>query len=185
MFSTVEKRGLSQAEIALFPPDFLRHIDPQRLRLINRAHNPFAIGKVLVRGYDIYWKDYPADFTREPLSVRAILMHELCHVWQYATRRLTAWRYLTHPKNWAYSYVFDPRKDFDGYPIEKQADLLQDWYYMNHRVRACRYDKRSAPPSLAQINSLIPFMWDMGDIEPNMCGIAPPELSAEQTPLIS
>jgi len=160
MFGTIKRRGLTHDEIALFPADFIAHIDIARLRLIGRAHNPLAIGKILVRGYDIYWKNYPADFTQESLSMRSLLMHELCHVWQYATQRLTAWSYITQPKNWIYGYAFDSDKNFDDYAIETQADLLQDWFHMNHGAKPCRHRRDTPAPSLTQINAVVPFEWD-------------------------
>jgi len=159
----IRTRGLSPDEIALLPSGFITHIDIVRLRLIGRTHNPFAQGKIVARGYDLYWRDYPEDFTRLALSARGVLVHELCHVWQYATGRLSAWRYLTRPKNWIYGYEFDPRKAFDDYPIEKQADLLQDWYVMNHGAPPQRHHNNSAPPSLTQINTVVPFEWEMPD----------------------
>jgi len=161
MFKPVKKRGLTSGEMALFPNGFITHLDMDRLRLINRTHNPFTSGKIVARGYDLYWKDYPADFTRQPLSERALLMHELCHVWQYKEGRLTAWSYLTRPKNWAYGYEFDPHKNFGDYAIEKQADLLQDWYNMNHGTVPHRRRQGSPVPSLAQINAVVPFKWDL------------------------
>ena len=161
MQSRISTRGLTPNEIALMPSGFISQIDISKVRLIGRTHNPFAIGKIVARGYDLYWKNYPQDFTQEPLSARSLLVHELCHVWQYATGRLTAWSYLSRPKNWIYGYEFDPRKNFDDYDIEKQADLLQDWHHMNHGGSACRHRQGSFTPSLAQINAAVPFKWDI------------------------
>ncbi len=154
-------RGLTAQEIALFSQSFTKEFEIERVRLINRYHNPFAKRKILVRGYDIYWENYPEDFTIQSLTVRALLMHELCHVWQYATGRLSLWRYITQPKNWFYGYEFNEAQNFDDYPIEKQADLLQDWYIMNHGLPSCHHDKGSCAPELNQLNSLIPFAWDL------------------------
>ena len=171
MLSTVRTRGLTPDEIALLPRGFTSHIDINRVRFIGRTHNPFAYGKILVRGYNIYWKTYPADFARTSLAQQAILIHELCHVWQYATGRLSAVSYLTQPKNWAYGYHYEPRKSFDDYAIERQADLLQDWYAMNHGAPPSRYDRQSQVPTLSQINAVIPFMWDMPPIEVDQDGL--------------
>ena len=161
MLSHSRMRSLTPDEIALFPPGFTSQIDMSRVRLIGRTHNPFAIGKIVARGYDLYWKDYPDDFAQQSLRMRALLMHELCHVWQYASARLTAWRYLTRPQNWVYGYDFEPHKSFDDYPTEKQADLLQDWYIMNHGMMPSRHSKDSSTPRLSQINAVVPFAWDI------------------------
>lgn len=151
-------RRLRPSEIDLFPPGFQSAINMERVILIPRAHNPFALNKILVRGYRIYWPDVPHNFAGQPLIRQAVLMHELCHVWQYATGRLTALRYLMRPVNWRYRYSFHPDKSFDDYPIEKQADLLQDWYLMNRGAQPMNFSGR--PPTLEQINAVVPFQWN-------------------------
>jgi len=161
MYPNVPRRALSPREISLFPNGFTAQLDMSRVRLIDRTHNPFAIGKIVARGYDLYWKDYPEDFTQQSLPVQALLMHELCHVWQYATGRLTAWRYLTRPKNWIYGYEFEACNSFDDYATERQADLLQDWYVVNLGGTPYRHRRGCRVPTQAQINSLVPFEWDI------------------------
>jgi hypothetical protein len=149
-------RYLTPTEIALFPDDFTRQFECARVRLINRPHNPLARGKILVRGYDIYWANYPEDFTRCALPLQALLVHELCHVWQYATGRLSAFRYLTRPRNWVYGYDIR-RGAFDAHPIEQQADLLQDWFTVNAGGPPSRYAKQTPHPSREEINAVVPF----------------------------
>ena len=161
------RRALTPYEIARLPPGFIKHIDIDRLRLIDRKHNLFSGNKIVARGYDLYWPNYPSDFTRAGLATRSLLVQELCHVWQYATDRLTAWRYLTRPKNWAYGYEFSIHKAFDDYAIEKQADLLQDWHHMNHGAAPYRYHPQSTAPSLEQINAVIPFEWEAETGDPS------------------
>ena len=166
MFGSRNTRALTADEIALLPSDFILQIDIQRLRLINRKHNPFVGNKILARNYELYWKDYPLDFTQSSVKTRSLLMHELCHVWQYATNRLTALSYITHPKKWAYGYNFVSSKNFDDYETEKQADLLQDWHHMNHGYKPYRHHKDSCAPNLEQINAVVPFAWDVTPYEP-------------------
>jgi len=159
MNSAFKTRALTAEEIALFPPSFTDAIDIGAVRFVDRAHNPFAARKILVRGHKIFWPNCPLDFSQETIGQQALLMHELCHVWQYHTGRLTALRYLTRPKNWVYHYSFDMAKSFDDYPIEKQADLLQDWYRLNMGCAAIRFEDGTQLPSLARINAAVPFTW--------------------------
>jgi len=77
------KRKLTPQEIALFPSDFINQIKIDDVQLISRAHNIFAKNKILVRGNKIYWPNCPKDFTKESIDTQSMLMHELCHVWQY------------------------------------------------------------------------------------------------------
>jgi len=153
-----EIRTLTEHELAIIPAGLRAVMDIDKVRLILRAHNIFARHKILVRGYDIYWPEAPTDFTRLDPLLQSVLIHELCHVWQYQTGRLTALRYLMNPFNWRYNYTFDPDKSFDDYPIEKQADLLQDWFLMNKGARPCRYVGDA--PTLEQMNAVIPFQVD-------------------------
>jgi hypothetical protein len=125
-------RHLTAAEIALIPPELALASDARSVRLTDRAHNPFALGKVLVRGSSIYWHNAPADFTQSSDGRRALLMHELTHVWQYRTGRLSAASYLIWPPNWRYRYAVRERANLDHYAIEAQADIVEDWY----RLRA-------------------------------------------------
>ena len=153
-------RALTRAEIALFPTDFTRQFDIANVALINRSHNPFTFGKIVVRGNKIYWPNAPKDFTRASMDIQAVLMHELCHVWQYSTGRLTALKYLCNPKNWVYKYVLSEAKSFVDYPIEKQADLMQDWFRLNTGTHAKCFAAGQSEPSCAELNRLIPFDWD-------------------------
>jgi len=155
-----DSRALSAEEIALFPISFTQTIDIASVRLIRRAHNPFARRKILVRHNKVYWPNCPANFSQESVELQSLLMHELCHIWQYHTARLTALSYLLQPKNWAYKYSFDPAKSFDDYPIEKQADLMQDWYCLNLGAAPQRFAHGSHPPNLLEINAVIPFLWE-------------------------
>lgn len=123
-----ESRGLTEDETALVPVEMRASIDLSRVRIIDRAHNPFAIGKILVRRYDIYWPGAPQDFAVVQLSRQALLIHELAHVWQYATGRLTAFSYLSRRHNWRYRYAVYQGAVFDDYAVEAQADLVQDWF---------------------------------------------------------
>lgn len=157
---TVLTRHLSTPEIDALPAGFTQSFEIENVTLIDRAHNIFARNKILCRGPKLYWPDHPMDFTREPLIIQSLLMHELCHVWQYETGRLTAFRYIAGPRNWVYSYAVKPNADFDDYPTEKQADLLQDWFLVNSGVKPMRYKAGDAPiPDKNWLNQVVPFEW--------------------------
>ena len=155
----VRSRHLSTFEIARLPAGFTQEFDIRAVELIDRPHNPFARNKILCRGPELFWQDYPVDFTRTPLITQSLLVHELCHVWQYETGRLTAFRYLVDPRNWKYSYRVKANADFDDYPTEKQADLLQDWFLVNSAADPARYNKNGPLPTKDWLNSVVPFTW--------------------------
>ena len=164
-----KRRKLLPAEQNLFPLSFRKAINIGNLTLIYSAHNifvsgkipfpPFKDAKILARPNRIYWPNCPDDFTKASIVNQSTLMHELCHIWQYHTGRLSTVGYATRPKGWFYKYHFDPKKKFDDYPTEKQADLLQDWYLLNKGKKATNFQQRTSPPTKDQINKIVPFQW--------------------------
>ena len=156
---TTQRRHLSAHEMRSLPSGFTQSFDIRAVELIDRRHNPFAQNKILCRGPCLYWQNYPADFTRKPLIIQSLLVHELCHVWQYETGRLSAFSYLIDPRNWIYNYVVKAETKFDDYPTEKQADLLQDWFLVNSGAKALRYSPKGGTPTKNWLNSVVPFQW--------------------------
>lgn len=154
-----KRRKLLSKEINLFPTGFKNEVKMRNITLIYRAHNPFASGKILTRNNKIYWPDCPDDFSKETIRRQALLMHELCHVWQYHTGKLSAVGYIFKPSRWKYRYTFDPKKKFEDYPTEKQADLLQDWYLVNNGYPAENFADKTTLPTRSQINKTVPFKW--------------------------
>ena len=158
---TAARRHLSSREIMALPAGFTRRFDIHAVEFIDRAHNIFAKNKILCRGPKLYWQNHPADFTREGLLIQSLLVHELCHVWQYETGRLTAARYLIDPRNWFYAYDVRENAAFDDYPTEKQADLLQDWFLVNSGAKPLRFKSKSQlAPTKSWLNQVVPFSWD-------------------------
>ena len=157
---TGQTRHLSDYEIAALPAGFIKSFDIYSVELIDRAHNIFARNKILCRGPKLYWQNHPKDFTGETLVIQSLLVHELCHVWQYETGRLSAPRYLLDPRNWIYSYEVRQNAQFDDYPTEKQADLLQDWFLVNSGSMPLRYAAQNGTiPTKDWLNRVVPFDW--------------------------
>jgi hypothetical protein len=67
-----------------------------RLTFLWRGHVP-----ILTRGGRIYWPGAAADFSQAPHHM-AVLQHELQHVLDFSTGRLSALGYLLNPRNWTY-----------------------------------------------------------------------------------
>ena len=156
---TAQSRHLSKHEIAALPDGFTESFNIKSVEFIDRAHNPFAKNKILCRGHKLFWQNYPQDFTRMPLIIQSLLVHELCHVWQYETSRLTAARYLFDPRNWYYNYRVKEGAVFDDYRTEKQADLLQDWFLVNSGAQPLRFDQKGPTPTQEWLNLVVPFQW--------------------------
>ncbi|HEX6860440.1 MAG TPA: hypothetical protein VF138_09630 [Caulobacteraceae bacterium] len=67
-----------------------------KLTWLWRGHVP-----ILTRGRTIYWPGALPDFSRTP-SAMAVLQHELQHVLDFSTGRLSGLGYLLNPRNWTY-----------------------------------------------------------------------------------
>ena len=146
-------RHLTPGERALVPEAFARELPLESVRIILRAHNPFARTKVLVRGRRIFWPGAPEDVSREGAGLQTLLVHELAHVWQYETGRLTAFRYLSDPRNWRYGYRTGA--EFESLGIEAQADLVADWWRVRRSLPPLRHI--GAPPTREWLEEAIPF----------------------------
>jgi hypothetical protein len=81
---------------------------------------------ILARGDAVYWPGAAADLssTGRPFDM-AILQHELQHVLDYSSGRLTAARYLTDPREWL--YAVEPAADtrFERLGAEQRATLAE------------------------------------------------------------
>ena len=146
-------RSFTPGERALVPETFARELPLSSVRIVLRAHNPFARTKVLVRGRRIFWPGAPEDVSRQGVGLQTLLVHELAHVWQYETGRLTALRYLTDPRNWQYGYAAG--SEFESLGTEAQADLVADWWRVRQGLAPLRHI--GAPPTRVWLESVIPF----------------------------
>lgn len=96
------------------------------------------------RGHE--WRD---DFAAAGLASRALLVHELVHVWQHQCGIDLVRR---RPPFARYRYLpLVPGKAFAAYGIEQQACIVQDAYFIGEGAHV-----RGAPP-LADYAALIPF----------------------------
>ena len=148
----VAERGLTPSEVAAIPRAFRDVLPLPHIRLVARAHNPFALRKILVRGRTIYWPDTPGELSRDARTL-SLLFHELAHVWQYETGRLSALGYITDPANWKYRYA--PGGPFDSYGTEAQADLIEDWCRLQSGLPPHRFEGASLHTDW--LETVVPF----------------------------
>lgn len=91
------------------------------------------------------WRE---DFADAALSLRALIVHELVHVWQHRQGlRLPFERWPLA----RYRYRLTPGKPFHRYGIEQQAEIVRDLWL--HRQGSPR---RGAPP-LSDLGGIVPF----------------------------
>ena len=124
-----KSRPLTDGEIALARSMFGDAIDYDRVLLIRRKWWPFQpsgivmapTGNIHFHPRDPRWSD---DFSREPLSRQGLLIHELTHVWQAQSRGRYYLPLMRHPFC-RYAYTIEPRRKFDRYGLEQQAEIVR------------------------------------------------------------
>lgn len=78
--------------------------------------------------------DFCDDFSNKSLSMRAWLVHELVHCWQYQQGMQVFYRALLNRK---YRYRFQEGKNFLAYGIEQQAKMVEDFYVQRELKNNC------------------------------------------------
>jgi hypothetical protein len=77
---------------------------------------------------------WSADYSRQPLGMRAHFVHELVHCWQVQVGGHLA---LRRPPWARYDYDLVPSKPFARYGIEQQARMVEDAYRAREKGTAC------------------------------------------------
>ena len=111
-------------------------IDYDRVRLVRRKWWPFQpAGIVMAPTGNIHFHpDSPLwseDFSNERLSLQALFIHEMTHVWQSQTRGRFYLPMMRHPFC-RYDYRLVEGQQFDRYGLEQQAEIVR------HRFLASR-----------------------------------------------
>jgi len=129
-------RGLTEGEQRLARSEFGDGLDLTPIRLLP-APWPFDRAFVLGRWFGRDWilwpgRRLPTDFSVAPVSLQAVLIHEMVHVWQARTGiNLLAGKLKAGDGPGAYRYPAT-RCDWTGLNIEQQAMAVE------HRFRASR-----------------------------------------------
>jgi len=89
---------------------------------------------------------WSGDFAREPLQRQGFFIHEMTHVWQAQKGGRFYLPLMRHPFC-RYSYLLTPRKPFDRYGLEQQAEIVRHRFLADRGVRV-----QAAPPA-----DLLPF----------------------------
>lgn len=144
-------RPLTEGETALARSMFGDAIDYARVRIIRGKWWPFQhkgivmapTGNIHFHPSDPRWSD---DFSKAPLDLQGLLIHELTHVWQTQKRGRFYLPLMRHPFC-RYSYDLTPGRAFDLYGLEQQAEIVRHAFLERQGVRQ---------PLIASL-SLLPF----------------------------
>jgi hypothetical protein len=120
----VDERPLAASERTLLPEVFAKAIDLGAVRIVARWHTPIArmCNAVVVRDHRIFWPGAPAEATTP--AQKALLAHELVHVWQYRALGRSGLELLLSR---AYRYDLREGRSFLSYGFEQQAAIVEDF----------------------------------------------------------
>ena len=121
-------RPLTQEEVAIAEPAFQESVDLEKVRIIDGGPL-MRIFPGLTIGNHITFPAGKYDFEEE--RYRALLIHELVHVWQYQKfgpgyAFSSVWENLTEDHTYQVNFV--EGQALRDYDIEEQAEIITEWY---------------------------------------------------------
>lgn len=141
-----QTRKLTPGEITLAVSIYGNAIDLTTVEIRARKWWPFQPRNVVMapRGHlhfhpqSALWRE---DFSEASVSLRGLLIHELCHVWQTQQGIFLPLRRLPFAR---YSYTLRLGKPFTSYGIEQQAEITQNAYLARQGHILMSADERTA-----------------------------------------
>jgi hypothetical protein len=95
-------------------------------------------------------EQWSEDYSREPLRLQALFLHELTHVWQSQTRGKYYLPLMRHPFC-RYSYQLKPGRRFEDYGLEQQAEIVRHLFLLRNSQYV------AGAPARATLEALVPF----------------------------
>ena len=112
-----------------------------RVSYLWRGHTP-----VLTLGDRIFWGRAPDDCSRAPAAM-ALLQHELQHVLDYATGRMSWFSYAANPRDWTYD-IPEAGWDWSRLGAEQRAVLAE---------RLWRAERAGDAAQVAALRAILPW----------------------------
>jgi len=131
-------RPLTTGEIAMLTPIFRDGIDYAKVHVINNSF-PLQPANVYMtpRGHVYAPGDlWQSDFSTQRSGNRAVFVHEMTHVWQYANgmdligQSVVEFTKYRGQYEKAYPYELVEGRDLVEYGMEQQASIVEDYYSM-------------------------------------------------------
>lgn len=149
-------------------PDISRDLTPGEIALLKTVFaSTIPYSEVKIRNYKAYFfqpddtamtpdgkiyfppQHYLADFSMASLAIRAWLVHEGAHLYQFYSLGWSVKLRGMTDRN--YDYVLDPRKKFQQYGLEQQGAIAQDYYILRNGGAISR------PYNLSDFATTLPF----------------------------
>jgi hypothetical protein len=147
----MERRALTEGEIALARSVFADAIDYSKVELVHGKWWPFQprrsamapTGSIHFHPDGGGWSN---DFSKEDVRRQAFFIHEMTHVWQTQVRGRFYLPLMRHPFC-HYRYELKPGLPFERYGLEQQAEIVKDRFLADRGQVV-----RNVPPA-----ELLPF----------------------------
>jgi hypothetical protein len=148
-------RKLTESEITLAHTVFGEAIDYAPVTVRRSKWFPFQpretimapCGHIHLHPQSSLWSE---DYGQERLTLQALFLHELTHVWQAQQRGKYYLPLMRHPFC-RYHYSIRAGWRFERYGLEQQAELVRHTFLLRHG-----HQPRGAPP-LETLESIVPF----------------------------
>jgi hypothetical protein len=159
MLATMPSRPLTPGEVALcetvFGPNKI-NVNFDIVRIYHESYLPFGAQPndvAMAPNGNIYFDPagtlYEADFSTSSIHSKALLIHEMTHVWQHQKGVNVVAKGMVQRE---YKYLPLTGKPFSDYNIEQQGDIVRDYFYLRNG-----YSKSGWPP-ISTYRALIPFV---------------------------
>lgn len=127
-------RKLNSSEIELLKIIYFNKVDYSKIRITNKHIFSYILKKYsgITFGNKIVFskRAYRDDFSKK-IADSALLVHEVCHVWQHQTTDY--WWAKAIPEHLkfgkdVYKYKLENDKQFGTYRYEQQAEIMADYF---------------------------------------------------------
>ena len=132
-------RPLTPGEVELARSIFGDAVDYAQVKLVRSKWWPFQprgivmapTGNIHFHPDDPKWSE---DFSKAPLNLQGLFVHEMTHVWQTQTRGRFYLPLMRHPFC-RYAYTYQPGRRFDLYGLEQQAEIVRHAFLQKRGVK--------------------------------------------------
>ena len=151
----MNERPLTAGETELARSVFGDAIEYSKVRMVRRKWWPFQprnivmtpSGNLHFHPHGNAWSD---DFSKEPIALQGLFIHEMTHVWQAQQRGKFYLILMRHPFC-RYDYAIRAGWPLERYGLEQQAEIVSHAFLMRHG--------RGVPgvPPRSQLETILPF----------------------------
>ncbi|MFZ2682280.1 MAG: DUF4157 domain-containing protein [Patescibacteria group bacterium] len=132
------KRSLTEKELTILQPVYESSVDFDKVKIKSGGPLTFVYPGVTIGNTVSFPKDA---YNENDQKDQALLVHELCHVWQYQHFGLgyiprSLWELITQRDTYVIHY--DAKKSFREYDIEEQCEIVAE-YFLTEDIRYASY----------------------------------------------